>query len=104
MTLTPDATFWNQLAEKYAQQPVADPTAFERKIAITLSKITPRSEVLDIGCGTGSLALRLAGAAAHVHGLDYSSEMMRIARVKASAQGVANVTFHTGAFDETFAR
>lgn len=97
--MTADARFWNDAAEKYSRQPVANPDAFERKIAITKSRMTPRDVVLDIGCGTGSLALRLAPDAAHVHGLDVSSEMVRIARAKADDQQVGNVTFHVGAFD-----
>jgi arsenite methyltransferase len=93
-----DAAFWNDLAEKYSRQPLADPEAFERKIAVTKARMKPSAVVLDIGCGTGSLALRLAPSAAHVHGLDLSSEMVRIANGKAAAQSVGNVTFHVGAF------
>jgi len=100
--VTDAAAFWNQLAEKYASKPVANPSAFERKIEVTTSRITPRDVVLDVGCGTGSLALRLAPCAAHVHGLDLSSEMIRIARGKAGAAKVTNVTFHVGAFDDSF--
>lgn len=100
--MTTDAAFWNALAEKYSKQPVADPAAFDRKIAITRSLMSPTDVVLDIGCGTGSLALRLAPGAAHVHGLDVSSEMIRIARGKASAAGLSNVTFHVGPFDDSF--
>ncbi|MDQ3031526.1 MAG: class I SAM-dependent methyltransferase [Myxococcota bacterium] len=97
-----DPTFWNGIAEKYARRPVEDPDAFERKIAITKSRMSPRDVVLDVGCGTGSLALRLADSAAHVHGLDLSSEMIRIARDKTRAALVENVTFHVGAFDDAF--
>jgi arsenite methyltransferase len=100
--VTADAAFWNKLAEKYSRQPVADPAAFERKIAITKSLMTPSDVVLDIGCGTGSLALRLASSAARIHGLDLSSEMVRIAREKTSAAEVTNVTFNVGPFDDTF--
>ena len=97
-----DAAFWDGIAEKYAKQPVANPDAFDAKIAITKSHMKATDVVLDIGCGTGSLALRLAGSAAEVHGLDISSEMTRIASEKARAEDCDNVTFHTGAFDETF--
>ena len=100
--MTADAPFWDRLAEKYSRQPVADPHAFERKIAITLGRMRPDPIVLDIGCGTGSLALRLASSASHVHGLDVSGEMIRIARAKTANANVGNVTFHVGAFDGTF--
>ncbi|MFW2390164.1 MAG: class I SAM-dependent methyltransferase [Polyangiales bacterium] len=100
--MTADAAFWDRIAEKYAKSPVANPEAFEAKIAITKSQMKPADVVLDIGCGTGSLALRLAGSAVQVHGLDLSSEMIRIANGKAQAQKVDNVTFHTGAFDDSF--
>jgi arsenite methyltransferase len=100
--VTADPAFWNNLAEAYARKPVDDPDAFERKIDLTRSRLTPQSVVLDIGCGTGSLALRLAPSAARVHALDLSSEMIRIGSDKARAQNVHNVTFHTAAFDDGF--
>jgi len=101
-TTAANPAFWNDLAERYAAKPVEDPNAFDRKTAITKAKMKPTDIVLDIGCGTGSLALRLAGSATEVHGLDVSSEMVRIARAKAGAANAANVHFHTGPFDETF--
>ena len=102
LRVTDNAAFWDGIAEKYSKQPVANPDAFDAKIAITKSRMKPTDVVLDIGCGTGSLVLRLADSAAHVHGLDISSEMIRIANGKAEAQKVDNVTFHTGPFDDTF--
>jgi arsenite methyltransferase len=98
--MSTEAAFWNALAERYAAKPVDNPDAFERKIAVTNALMTPQDVVLDFGCGTGSLALILAPHAAHVHGLDLSSEMMRIARGKALDQGIDNVTFHTAPFDD----
>jgi ubiquinone/menaquinone biosynthesis C-methylase UbiE len=38
--------------------------------------------VLDLGCGTGTVALRLAGRGLEVTGLDLSSEMLDLARAK----------------------
>ncbi len=100
--MTQADAFWNKLAEEYSQKPVDDPGAFERKIAITKSHMSPEDVILDIGCGTGSLALRLAPSGGHVHGLDISKEMIRIANDKAAADKVDNVTFHVGPFDESF--
>lgn len=100
--MTHEAAFWDGIAEKYAAKPVDDPEAFERKIAHTRGLLPPDAVVLEVGSGTGSLALRLSDACAHIHGLDVSGEMVRIARSKASAAQTANLTFHTGAFDATF--
>lgn len=97
-----DVTFWNRIAERYARMPVKNPDAFERKIAVTLAGLEPDAVVLDIGCGTGSLALRLAPHVAHVHGLDVAEAMIAIAERKARAQRVENVSFHVGAFDDGF--
>ena len=44
--------------------------------------------VLDIGCGTGSLALRCAGRAARVTGIDISPQMLDVAREKVEAAGL----------------
>ena len=96
------AGFWNRAAARYARKPVANPEAFERKIALTRALIAPRGRLLDIGCGTGSLALRLAPDAAEVHGLDVSEEMIRIAREKARAAGIDSLRFHVGPFDARF--
>lgn len=98
---SPDAQFWDKIAEKYSRQPVQDPDAFERKIAITLALMRPSDQVLDVGCGTGSLALRLAPFAREVHGLDFSEEMIRIARNRTRTAGVQNVRFHLGTPDKT---
>ena len=78
--MSADATFWNNIATTYAAQPVENPDAFDRKIEITRDRMIPQGTYLDIGCGTGSLALRLAPSGGQVHGLDVSSEMIRFAK------------------------
>jgi ubiquinone/menaquinone biosynthesis C-methylase UbiE len=44
--------------------------------------------VLDVGCGTGRHAIRLAARGAVVHAIDFSPEMLARARVKAGAAGI----------------
>ena len=97
--MTTEAKFWDGIAAKYAAQPVADVAAFERKKAITRAHLHPQSRVLEVGCGTGSLALELSPGAGHIHALDVSAEMVRIANGKKQSQGVTNVTFHQGTLD-----
>jgi hypothetical protein len=45
--MTAEAAFWNDLAERYSRQPLANPNAFERKIAVTQSRMKPAHVVLD---------------------------------------------------------
>ncbi len=88
------AGLWDRLAEGYSAKPIADPAAYERKLAITKARLRPNDVLLDVGCGTGSLALELAPLVARVDAVDLSKEMVRIANGKAAAAGVDNVTFH----------
>lgn len=94
------ATFWDGTAKKYAKSPVKDVAAFERKKAETRSLLRPESVVLEVGCGTGTLAIELAPLVSHIHAVDISTQMCEIARGKAADAGVDNVTFHADAFDE----
>ncbi len=48
-----------------------------------ISCVEEGQNVLDIGCGTGSLALRAAKKGAKVKGIDVSSQMIEIAQKKA---------------------
>lgn len=47
---------------------------------------------LEIGCGTGELARRLAERAGRVDALDLSPEMIRVARARSA--GIPNLAFH----------
>ena len=50
------------------------------------------AHVLEVGCGHGALARRLARRAATVTGIDVSPEMIRVARARSGAH--PNVQFH----------
>jgi len=91
--------FWNSAAEKYAASPVGDMPAFDRKKAHLRQHLSSAANVLELGCGTGSLALSMASHAGHIHALDVSAEMIRIAREKKARQGLPNVTFHCGTLE-----
>jgi len=59
--------------------------------------VAPPASILDAGCGTGSLALMLAGEGYRVTGVDLSSEM--IARAKAKDES-GTVDWHVGDLTE----
>jgi len=59
-----------------------------------VSYIEPGQKVLDIGCGTGTLAIMAALKGAKVRGIDINPRMLEIAREKAEKSGVSqNVEF-----------
>jgi ubiquinone/menaquinone biosynthesis C-methylase UbiE len=47
------------------------------------------AQIVDLGCGTGSLSLLMAEAGHDVHGVDLSPRMVEVARTKATAAGLA---------------
>jgi ubiquinone/menaquinone biosynthesis C-methylase UbiE len=53
-----------------------------------LSYIEPGDRVLDVGCGTGTLAIQAAQKRTQVIGIDQSPAMLKLAREKAQANGV----------------
>ena len=50
--------------------------------------ITPGCKVLDIGCGTGAISLRVAQKGADVTGIDINPEMISICKEKADKLGL----------------
>jgi len=76
--------FWNRTAAKYAAQPIADPQAYEEKLARTRRLFRPEMDVFEFGCGTGSTALLHAPHVRSYLAIDLSDEMIAIAREKAA--------------------
>ena len=68
-----------------------------REQLIGLAHLAPGESVLDIGCGTGTLAIvakRQVGATGKVFGIDPSPEMIARAKSKAAKAGI-DVSFET---------
>ncbi|MCB9078808.1 MAG: methyltransferase domain-containing protein [Anaerolineaceae bacterium] len=85
---------WASLYDWVVPLLLGDERAF-RQTTVALAQIKPGDTVLDVGCGTGSLALvakEQAGPTGRVYGIDASPEMIAIAQQKA-AQAGSNITF-----------
>jgi cyclopropane fatty-acyl-phospholipid synthase-like methyltransferase len=76
------ARFWNRFANRYAARPIKDTAAYEALVADVAARLRPTDHVLEIGCGTGGMAIRLAPSAATLRATDFSEQMVRIARAK----------------------
>lgn len=84
--------FWDAEAARFDEEPdhgLRDPAvraAWGRLLREHLPQ--PPSEVLDLGCGTGSLTVLLAESGHRVHGVDLAPNMVAAARAKIAAAGV----------------
>ena len=64
--------------------------------AFLLPRLRPDAEVLDLGCGPGTITLGLARYARRVVGLDSAAKMVNEARQLAAGSGASNVAFEVG--------
>lgn len=87
------ARFWDRVARKYAADPIADLAGYEATLARVQALLSTDQNVLEIGCGTGSTALRLAPCTRRLLATDVSSEMIAIAREKLAAQPLPQLSF-----------
>lgn len=98
--MTHSSAFWDKFAERYSKKPVADEAAYQEKLRITREYFRPDMEVLEIGAGTGSTAIAHAPFVKHLRATDISSKMIEIAKDKATALEIDNITFDVGAIDD----
>lgn len=94
------AKFWDRISKRYAKRPVADEAAYQKKLEITRQYLQPDMQVLEIGCGTGSTAITHAPFVKHIQALDVSPKMLEIARDKALAANIDNISFTVASVDE----
>lgn len=87
------ATHWNRRAPDFDSGPThgllspAQEAAW-RGLLSQVAPPAPALEALDLGCGTGFLALLLAEGGHRVAGIDLAADMLALARSKAAARGL----------------
>ncbi len=96
----PDAGFWDKRADRYSRSPIKDMASYEKTLECTRKHLSTTDRVLEVGCGTGTIALLLAPSVEHILATDISTRMIEIAREKAAAQGVDNAEFERATLDD----
>lgn len=94
--------FWDKIAKKYSKSDIKDKKGYEKTLHDTRKYLKKEATVLEVGCGTGTTALKLAGSVKSIMATDISSNMIAIAQEKAKKQKIENVHFvQSTLFDES---
>lgn len=86
---------WNLVAEGYVETTMEILAAYAEE-AITASRLQPGGTILDVACGPGTLACKVAGEAEMVHGIDFSQAMLDCFARRIEHEGHRNVVLHQG--------
>ena len=92
-----DAAFWDRRARDFRGGDEASPYVAG---FIACMRVRPGESVLDVGCGSGALALPLARDGHDVVGLDFSAGMLDALRRQVSADGLRNVKLIRAGWDD----
>ncbi|TRA98213.1 MULTISPECIES: bifunctional 2-polyprenyl-6-hydroxyphenol methylase/3-demethylubiquinol 3-O-methyltransferase UbiG [Rhizobium/Agrobacterium group] len=96
MSMADDARFWNRSARKYAKGRISDEAGYARTLERTRALLKPDDNILELGCGTGTTAIRLAASVKDYLATDISADMIAIAKERQQAAGsLHNLTFST---------
>ncbi len=93
MSTVSDARFWNRSSKSYARARISDQAGYERTLERTVALLKPEDRVLELGCGTGTTALRLASDVKSYLATDLSADMIAIAEEKRAANPIAGLAF-----------
>ena len=93
MSSVSDARFWDRTSGRYARSAIADQAGYERTLDRTRELLKPQDRVLELGCGTGSTALRLASHVQSYLATDISTGMIAIAEQKQATAAIPELSF-----------
>ncbi|BBL66831.1 class I SAM-dependent methyltransferase [Methanoculleus chikugoensis] len=93
------AAHWNKRAAAYRRATRDEKRATEQELAIL--DLAAGETVLDVGAGTGRLAVPIARTAAHVTALDPSEGMLAVLREQMAAAGRTNYSTITLRWEDT---
>ena len=88
--------FWDRIAARYAVRPLKNVAAYEAMLSDIALHLLPDDGVLELGCGTGGTAIRLAPLVAHWTACDFSPAMIGIAQAKPAGNNLRFVVADAG--------
>lgn len=94
-----DRRFWDRAAGAYARSKIADAAGYERTMARAAALLPADGAVVELGCGTGMTALRLAPHAKRYLATDISPAMIAIAEGRFAGAPVEGLRFEATTAD-----
>ena len=85
--------FWDRIARRYSKRPVRNSEAYELTLERVRTYLRPEHSLLELGCGTGTTALKLRNLVNHVLAIDFAPTMIAIAEEKRVTAAAENIAF-----------
>lgn len=92
-----DERFWNERAPEFAK--AAGETKFAEEF-LTIMEPRMHWRVLDMGCGSGTLAIPLAKQVNNVTAVDFSPQMLAILKGRCKELGIGNIKAVQGRWED----
>lgn len=96
-----DARFWDGRAPSFAK--AASETDYSDHF-LAIMKPEAHWTVLDMGCGSGTLAIPLAKLVSSVTAVDFSGEMLAVVRKRCDVESIRNVTTIHGRWEDDWGK
>jgi ubiquinone/menaquinone biosynthesis C-methylase UbiE len=80
--------FWDRNAKKYELFMKKDKKAYEKVYSLIKNSLNKDMQVLEIATGTGIVARNISNSANCIEAIDYSEEMIKVARRKSNEENV----------------
>lgn len=94
--MTKAEAFWDNSAAKFDQTEERFASIHRRSRERAREHLNKTDLVLDYGCGTGTTACELSPDVKNIEAIDTSSKMIALAKAKAGAANLENISFAQG--------
>ena len=88
-----ELAYWNNDAANYDNRAKKSYKAYQNIIRKIKNEVTTEMNVLDIGTGTGEIPISIYKDVKSIEAIDFSQEMIKIAKNKAENRGIENIKF-----------